>query len=397
MLDMFDPEFLTNKALSERVSAFDPQTPQILNPWKVDTPRQEPEPSGIIQPVQFLENGDIVLRMVASGVRKVEVTSFMIAVRHFSIELTDRGDGVFEGVLPAGYGLAGNVPLNFLVDGALVIHPWVPVQASSGKIVNFIEVPDPETPYVLLRDVPHGSVSREVYWSETLGEWERCFIYTPPGYHTGGEYPVLYLQHGGGENETCWLYNGKLPYILDNVLAEGKGVPFIAVLNNGLVRTPEDREGDGFRGIEGVITKDCRGLVESKYRTKTDKWSRAIAGLSFGSMQACYIGFRHPELFGSVGSFTYLRSRNYENTYAANPHLDILRDAEAFKKHYKLLFRSMGGEERHMNEFLEDDAFLAASGIDVLDSHVRRIYPGQTHTWNCWRRALYDFAQVVFK
>ncbi|MBN1878219.1 MAG: hypothetical protein JXA33_28630 [Anaerolineae bacterium] len=92
-----------------------------------------------------------------------------------------------------------------------------------------------------------------------------------------------------------------------------------------------------------------------------------------------------------------LRRRNVNNTYAANPHLDILRDAEEFKKNYKLLFRSIGGAERHVNEFLEDDAFLAASGIDVLDSHVRRIYPDQTHTWNCWRRALYDFAQVVFR
>lgn len=222
-------------------------------------------------------------------------------------------------------------------------------------------------------------------------------VYTPPEYHKGGEYPVLYLQHGGGENETSWVYSGKMPYIMDNVIAEGKAVPFVVVTNDGLVRMPGDTGINDFDGIEGIITKDCREYIESKYRVRRDKWGRAIAGLSLGSMQASYIGLRHPELYGYIGSFTYLRCRDKDNTYEGNPHLDMLKDAENFAKEYKLLFRSLGGAEAHMNEFEEDDAFLARYGIDRLPGYIRKIYPGQSHVWNGWRHALYDFAQVVFR
>ena len=87
-----------------------------------------------------------------------------------------------------------------------------------------------------MRDVPHGSVTTEFYWSDALETWQRCLVYTPPMYHEGGEYPVLYLQHGAGENETSWIYNGRASHIMDNLIADGKAVPFIIVMNDGMVR-----------------------------------------------------------------------------------------------------------------------------------------------------------------
>ncbi|MCC8102822.1 MAG: hypothetical protein LIP11_11395 [Clostridiales bacterium] len=375
-----------NKALYERVSAFDYLAPLS----SFGSSKKMP-------PLEYRENGDVIVRMLAKGAKTVRVTSTRMAVVQFDLEMTDTGDGIFEVVLPESLGLRGNIVLLFTVDGIPSLNEWLPMEVYGVRLANCIEVYDPETPYILLKDVPHGAVTREIFFSETIGQWVRCMVYTPPGYEEGGDYPVLYLQHGGGENETCWMFNGKLPYILDNLLAEEKAVPFLVVMNNGMLKKDGDMGPNDFDGIEGIITEDCRKHIEAKYRVRKDKWSRAIAGLSLGSMQAVYIGLRHPELYGSIGSFTYLRCRDKDNTYEGNPHLDAFKNAEEFKKNYRLLFHSIGGVEKHLNEFEEDDRFLAQYGIDQWDGYVREIIPGQTHNWSCWRRALYDFAQYLFK
>lgn len=387
---MTNKEIMQNKALWERVSAFNPQSPiRIGKPFEPD--------SKTVDALEYLDDGSVMVRMYAPTAGTVTIGSGGIAVYKFKVELQRREDGVFEGAIPANKSLRGNIVVECQVDGATVIHPYLPVQFYGGRIANFIEVPDWETPYILLNDVPHGSVNREIFWSETVGSWQRCMVYTPPMYQEGGEYPVLYLQHGGGENETGWVFNGKLPYILDNVLAESKGVPFIVVMNDGLVKVPGQTGTNDFDGIEGIITKDCRKFIETRYRVKTDKWNRAIAGLSLGSMQASYIGMGHPELFASIGSFTYLRCRDKDNTHEGNPHLNVLRDPERFWKDYKLLFRSLGECERSVNEFADDDELIRSCGIDKNPGYVRKMYPEMTHDWNCWRRAIYDFAQVVFR
>ncbi|MCD7744099.1 MAG: enterochelin esterase [Lachnospiraceae bacterium] len=379
-----------NKALYERVSAFD-YLPQLGNPGG------GPERGSKGPPLEYGADGAITVRIALPGAKDVHVATGKLTVFHFDFQMKETEEGIFEAVLPADLKLRGNIVLNFTADGIPVLNPWLPMEVFGSKLVNYIDVADPETPYILLQDEPHGAVTREIFYSETIGQWARCMVYTPPGYERGGEYPVLYLQHGGGENETCWIFNGKLPYILDNAIAEGKAVPLLVVMNNGLLMKPGDTGINDFDGIEGIITKDCRAYIESKYRVKTDKWNRAIAGLSLGSMQASYIGMRHPELFGSIGSFTYLRCRDKDNTYEGNPHLNALKDAEQFKKDYKLLFRSIGGAEWHLNEFEEDDRFIAGCGLDGWSGYVRKIIPGQTHNWNCWRRAMYEFAQVVFR
>lgn len=394
---MKNKEIMQNRALWERAVAFSPQKPFRLKSKEEPKPGQRPAPGPQVEPIEYREDGSVLLRISAEGSNCVTVETGHLSVYRYHAEMKDRGDGVFEALLPADESFRGNTVLEFKVDGVNVIHPYLPVQFGAGHICNYIEVPDWETPYVLLNNVPHGAITREIFWSETVNEWERCLVYTPPGYCEGGNYPVLYLQHGGGENETCWTLNGKLPYILDNVLAEGKGVPFIVVMNDGLERIPGETGMNDFAGIEGTICEDCRKFIESKYHVRKDKWSRAIAGLSLGSMQASYIGMRHPELFGYIGSFTYLRCRDKDNTHEGSPHLSVLKDPKQFWSEYKLLFRSIGDNESHLNEFQEDDEFITQYGTDQNPNYIRRIYPGMTHNWNCWRRALYDFAQVVFK
>jgi enterochelin esterase-like enzyme len=388
-------EYYSNMALYEQPISFEAIKPMVLRKWGVKEP---PKPEDIMEPVEFLENGDIIVRIYAPGATDVKVRSFRMAPWKFEIEMTNRGNGIYEGTIPASVGMFGNSVIIFSVDGSDVINPYLPTQFSGGSINNYIEVYDKETPYTLLRDVPHGALIREVFWSKSVQSFVRCLVYTPPGYEKSTEsYPVLYIQHGGGENETCWAFNGKLTYIMDNNIADGKSVPFIVVMNNGMLKAPHESAMNDFDGIEGIITEDCRKFIEDKYRVKTDKWSRAIAGLSLGSMQASYIGLRHPELFGSIGSFTYMRLRDRDNTFEGNPHLNALKDYDKFWSEHDLLFRSIGGEEAHLHEFQDDDAFIESYGIDKNEGYVRHIYPGQVHNWNCWRRALNDFTQVVFK
>ncbi len=389
-------ETMKNKALYERAGAFDYPSPLwVHTPAGPDGGHRPPLR---VPPVEYKDNGDVIVRMMAEGAKEVHVTSTGISTWGFDVTMQDCGGGLFEAALPVEeQGLHGNVALSFIVDGIANFNPYLPSYYSSNKLVNYIEVYDEGAPFILLQDVPHGAVTREVFWSESVQEWVRCLVYTPPTYHEGGEFPVLYLQHGAGENETSWVINGKMAYIMDNAIAEGKAVPFVVVMNDGMLKKPGDTGMNDFDGIEGLITTDCREYIESHYRVKTDKWSRAIAGLSLGSMQASYIGMRHPELFGSIGSFTFLRCRDKSNRYEDQTHLDIVKDPEKFAQSYKLYFRSIGDRENKMDEFEEDDRFLAQYGIDKLPSYVRMIIPGENHTWNNWRRAYYAFIQLLFR
>ncbi len=389
---MLTEEEIKNKALTDKLTAFNPQKP--VNPAN-GRPAKNRDGDGAeaLDLCEIHEDGSVTLRMVAKGAANVEARSQALGTLVF----TDRGDGVFECTVNDPR-FRGFMILNFFVDGVFVLNPFLPVCYFTEMTVNYVDIPDPETPYVLLYDVPHGSVTKEIFWSDTMKQYESCLVYTPPGYEKNGPYPVLYLQHGAGENETCWVQNGRLPYILDNVLAEGKGVPFVVVMNDGMIKLPYETQIDSFDGIEGVITEDCRKYIEGKYNVYTDKWHRAIAGLSLGSMQSSWIGFRYPELYSAVGLFSgFMRRRDNHNTYDDAPQLDIMKDQERFLSEYKLFFRSIGSEERMMHEFIEDDGFCAKYGADQVKTYCRKIYDGHDHVWNCWRRALYDFAQLVFQ
>lgn len=382
----------SNPALFNYASAFTP-----IVPFSTAKRGETPTPEQIMVPIEYTEDGGVIVRMFAPGAKDVKVSSFGISTWKFEVEMTNRGNGIFEAELPRDNTIYGNVALSFIVDGSPVINPHIPTEFIMNKIANCIEIPDAGTPDIYLRDVPHGTISHEIFWSETVKQWVRCTVYLPPCYNDGRDYPVLYLQHGATENETSWVYNGKLPFIMDNNIADGKAVPFIVVMNNGMMRKPGENHINDFDGIEGIITKDCREYIEKKYHVKKDRENRAIAGLSLGSMQALYIGLRNQELYASIGSFTFLRCRDRDNSYEGNPHLDALKDPEKFWSNHKLLFRSIGSAEDKMNEFIEDDEFLAKYGTDKNPNYHRHIYEGQEHTWNCWRRAYSDFCKVVFR
>lgn len=171
-------------------------------------------------------------------------------------------------------------------------------------------------------------------------------------------------------------------------------------MNDGMIRTDED-EGlfRSFRGFTRLLLEDCMPHIEGKYRVMGDKWNRAMAGLSMGSMQTSVIGLTHPELFGWLGLFSgFMRALGMDSDLQNQPHLKACLNREQLEKDYKLFFRGIG-EEDNLKEFFDaDDVFCREHHIapGEYPAHVRKIYSG-IHDWNVWRRCICDFAQMIFR
>lgn len=382
---MLDEILLANQIYCDWPMHFDP----LLKECYIDPEGNQIE---IDTGIKVMPNGDAAFRVYAPG-----ADSIVVAAGNKKLELEKGEDGIFWGILKYDPLFAGPHSLDFIVDGTCFLYPYAPISWHRNRPVNYIDIPDKDTPYILLRNVPHGAIIRELYWSKKMNRWQRCIIYTPPGYMAGNEeYPVLYLQHGATENEITWEYNGRVSSIMDNLIADKLGVPFIIVMNDGMVTTEYD--GSIGSAFGDMLINDCIPFIERTYRVKKDKWNRALAGLSMGSMQACEYGLSHPELFGYLGLFSgFMRDFTNSKIRKDNDYLNVLNDNERFQNEYKLFFRSMGDGDSFWKFFLEDDDICERSGITKLNNFHRVVYHGQCHEFGAWRRALYDFSQMIFK
>ena len=383
----FDRELIENRAMTEQACAFHPPYPERIGDFWAG----EQIPTGAL--VQ--EDGSVLFRLYAPGMEKAEAV--LTAFPDVQIALAKNDKGFFEGMLPYEPRFCGPQDVRFYLNGVLYLHPLMPVHYRSFRLVNYVEIPDPESEMILLRDVPHGQVVREVYRSSVRGTWQRCLIYLPPQYRDGGEYPVLYLQHGLTENENEWVNMGKAPYILDNLIAGGKCSPFIVVMSDGMERLPGEGYWD-FGSFERLLLEDCIPFVERHYRVKPGKENRALAGLSMGSEQASVIGLRHPELFGALGLFSGFVRMDTRTPFEKCPHLRALSENPAYiREHYDVFFRSMGSKDVYFHVFEDDRAALEALGCTKHPGYYERVYDGLTHDWGAFRRALRDFAQLIFR
>lgn len=399
--NLFSEEFLSNQIYWEQPLSLNPVVAErigMVSDAQAKAHMGTRNPGVSIKSGAFPQpNGDVEFRIYAPNIDNVEI--YLLAMDPKPrIHLEKQEDGMHIGYYRYDPAFCGPMSMDIFFDGTLLLYPYIPVFWHRDRPVNFIEVPDPETEYIHLRHVPHGTVCRELYWSSVFSNHQRCFVYTPPGYEKGGEYPVLYLQAGGGENETTWEYNGRVTHILDNLLSEGKCTPFIMVTCDGGVTYPEKLPGRGraIPGFQDLLINDVIPFIESKYRVKKGKENRAMAGLSRGSHQTSSIGFVHPELFSYLGMFSgYMSEENepggsYEETA-------ILRDPERFAKEYKLVFRSMGENDHLLPHFKDDDKKFEEYGLDKLPNYRRVLYKNQKHVWGAWRRAIHEFAQLIFR
>lgn len=280
------------------------------------------------------------------------------------------------------------------VGGLSVADPSTYTFYGCSRYSSAIEVPESAEDaafYTPRQGVAQGAVRSLKFYSEACKEWERMLVYTPAGYEQNPDkrYPVLYLQHGGGEDETGWIYQGFADVILDNLIAEGKAEPMIVVMNSGNVAS-----------FEQMITEDVIPLVDSRYRTIADRKHRAVAGLSWGAKQAYDLGLGYPQYFASMAGFSgiiVIGEFNHTNPGFRDPkqfkeaYNGIFSDARKFNKETDLLFIANG--EAEGNHLSDMSKILKKRGI-------KNIYyqsPDTAHEWLTWRRSLYNFAQLLFK
>ncbi len=237
-------------------------------------------------------------------------------------------------------------------------------------------------------DIGHGKVERVEYDSKTVQSKRKMVIYTPPGYSKDQQYPVLYLLHGGGDDETGWQQKGAAPVILDNLYADKKLVPMLVVMPNGFARKPGEPKGKGkgFRStaFEDDLLNDIIPYVESHYAVKKGRANRAIVGLSMGGGQALRIGLKHLDKFAYVGGFS---------AALFGGQTDLISQVADSKQKLRLLWVSCGDKDRLIKG---SEAFhTALEGKNV--AHVWHIDVDGGHTWPVWRNDLYLFAQRLFR
>lgn len=291
-----------------------------------------------------------------------------------------------------------------IVDSAVVLDPATNAFIGYSHMCNGFEIPDPDGSFYDLKDVPHGNVLIENYFSGTISAWRHIFVYTPPGYeaHTSTRYPVLYLQHGGGEDERVWIEMGRTNLILDNLIAEGKAKPFIVVMETSAAykpgevppkpfrprpdgerqRTPPDsarlRRMFSFDTYKEVMLNDLIPYIDGKFRTLTNGNNRAMAGLSMGTFVTRVVALANLDKFSYIGIFSG----------GAVAPKDI-----SDKSKVKLVFMSFGSRERGADGLKGAADALKEAGINA----VSYISPLTAHEWQSWKRSLYEFAPLLFK
>ena len=266
------------------------------------------------------------------------------------------------------------------VDGGVVNDPGAQNYYGSTRWESGIEIPAHDRDFYATKNVPHGFVQQVLFWSESTQQVRRAFVYTPPTYgNDKKKYPVLYLQHGWGEDETAWSNQGHANLIMDNLIAEGKCTPFIIVMTYGMTNDVRFGGIGSFtaKEFEAVLVDELVPYIDSHFRTIAKKESRAMAGLSMGGMETKTITLRRPEVFGYYGLLS-------GGTYAPSDIKD--------PKQVKLIFQSCGSKE-NPDGIRQSTAALQEAGHKA----VGYVSEGTAHEFLTWRRSLKEMAPLLFK
>jgi len=290
-----------------------------------------------------------------------------------------------------------------VIDGALVPDPGTQYFYGAGRWGSGIEIPSADQDFFALKNVPHGFVSENIYFSKLTNSFRRCFIYTPAGYHENvkASYPVLYLQHGSFEDETGWHAQGKANLILDNLVALKQAVPMIIVMDNGYAFTPQNKEAVAKKEtpesvFEQVLITEVIPMIDAKFRTIANRDNRAIAGLSMGANQTMRIMMNHLDTFSYYGGFSGTANYPGTDTLDGANFLDgKYKDGNALNKKIKLFWLGLGTKEP-----APFPKSVAAFRTMLEQQGVKYEYyesPETAHEWLTWRRCLYQFASKLFK
>lgn len=278
------------------------------------------------------------------------------------------------------------------IDGAEVPDPNSLMYFGALRWGSAVELPAHDQDFYTIRNVPHGQLCEIYFHSASTDAERRAFVYTPPGYDQQADqrFPVLYLQHGWGENEYGWGNQGRVPEIMDNLIAEGKTKPFLIVMTYGMTNEVRFGHMQEFKiePFETVLVKELVPYIDAHFRTLADQPHRAMAGLSMGGMETKTITLWNLDTFSHIGLFS-----------GGSIKPGDIADLNAFKAKNKLVFVGYGsrevegGKTRRGGDPKADADALTAAGVN---SHYY-VSPDTAHEWLSWRRDLREFAPLLFQ
>lgn len=305
--------------------------------------------------------------------------------------LVKGADGVWMGTT-AGPMDEGFHYYHLKVDGGIFNDPGAMNFFGSTRWESGIEIPAHDQDFYAVKNVPHGNVQEILFASKSTNSTKRAFVYTPPGYESGKKrYPVLYLQHGWGENEYAWMNQGHANLIMDNLIAEEKIKPFIIVATYGMTNDAKFGTIGSFdvKPFQTLLIDELIPYVDKHFRTLSDRKNRAMAGLSMGGMETKSITLANLDTFSYIGLFS-----------GGSFKIEDVNATPDFKKKVNLAFVSYGSKElmnERMRSFVGDPKAnveaLKAAGINS----VLYVSPDTAHEFLTWRRSLREFAPLLFK
>ncbi|MFV0587615.1 alpha/beta hydrolase-fold protein [Bacteroides reticulotermitis] len=329
-------------------------------------------------------------RVHAPNAQKVEIS--------FRGEMTKEADGYWT-LVSKEPEVEGFHYYQIIVDGVSTADPDGKPFFGMGRWVSGVEIPEKGVDYYSIKNVPHGLITQSLYYSNIRKEWRRAIVYTPAEYdkNPSKKYPVLYLQHGMGENETSWANQGKMNFIMDNLIAEGKAKPMIVVMDNGNIESfyllpGETRENamERFGGqFPDILVKEIIPHIESNFRTLTDRENRAMAGLSWGGLLTFNTTLNNLDKFAWIGGFSGAGSidlKSIDTTYGG-----VFKDRKAFNNRVHAFFLGIGAMENPERTKALSDG-LKAAGIN----NIYYESPGTAHEFLTWRRCLKEFVPLLF-
>jgi enterochelin esterase-like enzyme len=337
---------------------------------------------------QILPDNRVIFRLKAPDAQKVQVD---LGKKYDLTKDTEGFWTVTTDTISEGFHY-----YSLIIDGVALADPASETFYGMGRMASGIEIPSLNEEFYALKNVPHGEVRSARYFSTVLNTWRRVNVYTPPGYDQdqSKKYPVLYLLHGGGEDERGWSAQGKTDLILDNLIAEQKANPMLVVMLDGNIGS------GGFASFgerslqmfENELKQSVIPFIEKNYRAVPDAKNRALAGLSMGGLQTLHAGVRNSEMFSCLGVFS---SGWFANQPAiSDPQYAFMKNnAATINKNIRVFWIAMGGKE----DIAYNNCKTMMSKFDELGiKYSYSEYPGG-HTWPVWRNNLYKFAPLLFK